>query len=567
MAKDVRFRITALDNTQRAVRSVQHNLRTIDRSVGMVTRSFAGLATLGGVGFAVKGIADATIEMQRLERGLRVASGSTEGAAESMAFLRQEASRLGLDLRTSAGAFVSLAAAARGTVLQGEATREIFTAVAESSRVLGLSVYQTEGALTAIEQMISKGKVSAEELRGQLGERLPGAFQIAARSIGKTTSELDDMLRGGELLAEDLLPAMAAELRRTFGPEVESAANDAAAAFARFETSVFELKSAIGESGLVDLLADVADSMRQIIAPTDQERLAEIRRQIEFFQSTPGFEFNETAQLQVRKLREQLLGLVRTMSEAKEKSDEARFIAGLFVNVDTAVAGATKRLQNFNAETDRVRAAVDKFHTEREIKQRLDSAVALIEASSDDLDDYFDKQSKRIASSGEQAFDELSVYADQAARNMQDAFADFLFDPFEEGLDGMLRGFLDIIRRMLAEQAAAQLFGFLGNAFGGTSDKIAGQAVKGFATGGQFKVGGSGGTDSQLVAFRATPDETVTVTRPGQGMGGVNVVNNYTINGADPERSAEILAPLFAQNRLDTINEIVKLQRDRRVLA
>jgi len=38
----------------------------------------------------------------------------------------------------------------------------------------------------------------------------------------------------------------------------------------------------------------------------------------------------------------------------------------------------------------------------------------------------------------------------------------------------------------------------------------------GFQNGGNFRVGGAGGTDSQLVAFRATPNETVSVRTPGQ---------------------------------------------------
>lgn len=56
-------------------------------------------------------------------------------------------------------------------------------------------------------------------------------------------------------------------------------------------------------------------------------------------------------------------------------------------------------------------------------------------------------------------FIDLEAVSKRAAENMQDAFADFLFDPFQDGLDGMLKGFIDVIRRMIAEQAAAQLFG------------------------------------------------------------------------------------------------------------
>lgn len=59
----------------------------------------------------------------------------------------------------------------------------------------------------------------------------------------------------------------------------------------------------------------------------------------------------------------------------------------------------------------------------------------------------------------------------------------------------------------------------------------------GFAEGGSFPVGGLGGTDSQLVAFRASPDETVSVTRPGRGAGPTVIFNNYgdINNGMDLE--------------------------------
>lgn len=72
------------------------------------------------------------------------------------------------------------------------------------------------------------------------------------------------------------------------------------------------------------------------------------------------------------------------------------------------------------------------------------------------------EQTSRLIDSWAEATDQLSVFAEQAARNMQDAFADFLFDPFKDGLGGMLKGFADILRRMAAEAAAAKVFESLG---------------------------------------------------------------------------------------------------------
>ena len=82
---------------------------------------------------------------------------------------------------------------------------------------------------------------------------------------------------------------------------------------------------------------------------------------------------------------------------------------------------------------------------------------------------------------------ELNQFGQQAASNMQTAFADFLFDPFKEGLRGMLAGLIDTLRRMMAEIAAQKILGAifgglanapsafissLGRSFGGTTNIV-----------------------------------------------------------------------------------------------
>ncbi len=81
---------------------------------------------------------------------------------------------------------------------------------------LALSKDQMDGVFLALGQMISKGKVQAEELRGQLGERLPGAFDMAAKAMGVTTAKLDDMLKKGQVTAEEMLPKLAKVLHDDF---------------------------------------------------------------------------------------------------------------------------------------------------------------------------------------------------------------------------------------------------------------------------------------------------------------------------------------------------------------
>ena len=60
-------------------------------------------------------------------------------------------------------------------------------------------------ALRATSQVFSKGKVSAEELRQQLGERLPGAFTLFAASMGLVPADLDKALEQGKVTLQDFM--------------------------------------------------------------------------------------------------------------------------------------------------------------------------------------------------------------------------------------------------------------------------------------------------------------------------------------------------------------------------
>ena len=132
-----------------------------------------------------------------------------------------------------------MTAAAKGTKLQGEGVRKIFVGILAASSALRLGAEATEGALRAVEQIMSKGVVQAEELRGQLGERIPGAFKLSAEAVEKTTSELNEMLKAGELLATDLLPKLGDVLIKAFSEEGLRAAKTLNGALQNLETTQF----------------------------------------------------------------------------------------------------------------------------------------------------------------------------------------------------------------------------------------------------------------------------------------------------------------------------------------
>lgn len=247
---EVEIRYTAVGDAE--VEAKSQKVRKSIRNVRVDLFSLKNALAAGGFYLIAQNIGQAALEMERMEGKIAAATGGGEAAAREMAFVRFEAKRLGLELRSAGNDFGTLAASAKGTSLAGQQIRDIFTAVAEASTVMKLSAEQTSGSILAIGQMISKGTVSAEELRGQLGERLPGAFQAAARSMNVTTAELGKMLERGEIMAEDFLPRFAQELRKTFAEELPNAVDSAQSKINRFSNVLFELKVRLADSGMMD---------------------------------------------------------------------------------------------------------------------------------------------------------------------------------------------------------------------------------------------------------------------------------------------------------------------------
>lgn len=97
------------------------------------------------------------------------------------------------------------------------------------------------------------------------------------------------------------------------------------------------------------------------------------------------------------------------------------------------------------------------------------------------------KSVKEIGVAAKSSFDDMSQFAIQAARNVQTAFANFFFDPFDDGLEGLVKGFGNAIRRLIAEAAALNaiqglgLGGLVGSTSGGGSTALTAISASGIA--------------------------------------------------------------------------------------
>lgn len=256
-----------ISRTEQFDNAVGRSQQAVDRAGGSIDRmtrrgasGFSNMTTsvrslitqLGIAAFTLSSI-QSTAQVDSIDRAIRF-SGGSEGAA-NLQFVNKQIDELALPAMAAKEGFKTLSGAMMGTSITAEQQRDIFRGVGEASTVMGLSSERTQLAMLALGQMASKGNVQMEELRGQLGEQIPGAMAMAARSMGVTNGEFIKMVEAG-LPAEKFLPRFAAELHKTFGSGVADAVNGAQANLNRFNNSLLDLKTSIGTS-LMPMVTDL----------------------------------------------------------------------------------------------------------------------------------------------------------------------------------------------------------------------------------------------------------------------------------------------------------------------
>lgn len=218
-----------------------------------------GLAFSGAV--LAREFLTVNVALEGMERTFRAVTGSSEKAAAEMAYVRDVADRLALPITTVGKAYAGLSAATKGTGVEGQQTRAIFEAVANAMSVAGKSADETHNALLALSQMASKGVIQMEELRGQLGEALPGALNAAAAGFGITTAQLIKLTESGTLTAEQLFPALTKGLNDLYAASGAGAqqAETLTQKWERFQNSIADAFKTIGDAGAVKLLKGSLD--------------------------------------------------------------------------------------------------------------------------------------------------------------------------------------------------------------------------------------------------------------------------------------------------------------------
>lgn len=242
------------------------------RSMQMQILTFAAALGAGGLGLSnlVSRFIDVARETNRVTTALKNVSGTMSQYADNQKYLLDLAKKYGLEINALTANYAKFTAAASISGMSMIDQRKVFESVSRACTAFGMSADDSNGVMLALSQMMSKGKISSEELRLQMGERLPVALQAMAKAAGVSVAGLDKLLKQGKLMSKDVLPKFAEALNEMI-PNVDTD---------NLETSVNRLKNVFTElvngtdiqskyKALIDWLTNIvksaADNIKSIV--------------------------------------------------------------------------------------------------------------------------------------------------------------------------------------------------------------------------------------------------------------------------------------------------------------
>lgn len=215
-----------------------------------------GFAGAGLTGFLSRLVSVAR-ETSRVNTALKNVSGSMAMMAENQKFLIDLSKKYGIYINDLTFNYAKFTAAASAANMPVNEQRKIFESLSRACIGFGMTAEDTNSTFLAVTQMMSKGKISAEELRGQLGEKLPVAMQAMAKAAGVSIQQLDAIMKKGKLLSADVLPAFAKALDEMIPNidtnNIETSLNRLKNAFKKFTagTGVQGMYKGVIDSGVV----------------------------------------------------------------------------------------------------------------------------------------------------------------------------------------------------------------------------------------------------------------------------------------------------------------------------
>ena len=267
-----------VNSTKRAASETEK----LDLAIGRLSAAIASAFAVSKVIEFTKSLIDAERKMELLQNRLNFLAGGADMGQQMFVRLEATSRRLGLTVIDTAEGLASFGIAAKQAGFSAQKSEKLFIQVATGLRAAGASSLQTQRAFYALQQMMSKGVVAAEELRRQLGESLPGASDLMTKAYNRlhpaanlTNLEFTKLLETGKIISKDILPVFAQVIEETFAPALAGKQNSLDAALNKVNNEILKLKLNIGNADWFKSAANViGTSLFELNAVLSSESLS-----------------------------------------------------------------------------------------------------------------------------------------------------------------------------------------------------------------------------------------------------------------------------------------------------
>lgn len=488
------------NNTKRWASQQQNSLKGVSASTQAIGAALSRLGGIAAGAFSIQKVVQYSDTFKQLEGRLSLVTNSTEelNAVQERLFQIAQATRS--DFEATVTLYQRLTSATKGLGISQEEVFKFTEQLNKQLLVAGVSSQEAAAAIFQLTQAFNKGKLDGDEFRTIL-EAAPPILEALEVSLGKTRGEILKLAQDGKLTPKVLVDAVN-QMSTVTDERFSKLSLTMEQAFKKLNNSILDF---IGDSELINSATTgvaegiewIAEAITDLKDPTDDIKQG-------FYTLTAG-----------------ILGAYRALTQLGISNAEKFNIFGV---MDGRIENLKARLEDINTAIDEAAAAAleaerrgdalartggkDEEKTNKgtdspadpkafeKLNKQLDALAKqnrkYITGMNDDMLRYYDtveeldtllknhritqeEYNQAVARAGDEldkatdkandwAFD-VEAASKRAAENIQDNLADFLFDPFDQGLKGMLKGFVDILRRMAAEAAAAQI---LEGIFGGT---------------------------------------------------------------------------------------------------
>jgi tape measure domain-containing protein len=238
--------------------------KAVDGLPQMVKGAASGLtAAVAGIGLTalIKQATQTVTEFDRMKRGMTTLEGSAEKASDRINEL-SEASRLpGVDFKQAVQADIKL----RSVGVTAEMSKSAIIEFGNALSLAGGTSSDLDGVILALTQIISKGKVSAEEIN-QIAERVPQVRSVMKNMFGTSdTDALQKMNISAEQFVNTLIQGFSQLTRASAGldeslADIGTAVDEATVALA----SGFVGEGVSGLGNMANMLRENIDLFREL---------------------------------------------------------------------------------------------------------------------------------------------------------------------------------------------------------------------------------------------------------------------------------------------------------------